>query len=330
MTAELECYLEGARCDFRAALASRGKGETEKAYQLYLASSEMMFKAARLSKGALRESRMQIAQNLLAEAQSLNRAHPAGKKYPKKVPQPTGDDKEGKSWIVSERPDISFDDVAGLEEVKEQIRLKLLYPFTHPELAEKYQIQAGGGILLYGPPGTGKTLIARAVAGEIEATFFAIKPSEVMSKWVGEAEQNVALLFAEAAAYPVSVIFLDEMEALAPKRRSSHSTVMKRVVPQLLAEMQGFHERKNALLFIGATNEPWEIDVAVMRPGRLDRLIYVPPPDSTDRHRRTNRELQRSRHGFSGAARPRAGILCRYPGWQRPLNTYSGFYCGFI
>jgi transitional endoplasmic reticulum ATPase len=122
-------------------------------------------------------------------------------------------------------------------------------------------------------------MIARAVAGEIEAAFFAIKPSEIMSQWVGVAEQNIANLFAQTSYYPVSVIFIDEIESLSPKRRTSGSTVMQRVVPQLLAELDGFQKRTNTLLFIGATNEPWAIDSAILRPGRLDRLVYVGPPN---------------------------------------------------
>jgi transitional endoplasmic reticulum ATPase len=101
---------------------------------------------------------------------------------------------------------------------------------------------------LYGPPGTGKTMIARAVAGEIDAAFFAIKPSEIMSQWVGVAEQNIQKLFALADAFPISVIFIDEIESLTPKRRGSSSTVMQRVVPQILSEMDGFENRQNTLL----------------------------------------------------------------------------------
>jgi len=180
---------------------------------------------------------------------------------------------------------VRFDDVAGLERVKEQIRLRLIYPFTYPEQAERFGIERGGGILLYGPPGTGKTLIARAVAGEVDAAFFSVKPSEVMSKWVGEAEQNVERLFAAARSYPRSVIFIDEVESLVPRRRSSGSTVMQRVVPQILAELEGFEQREGALLFVGATNEPWTLDPAVLRPGRFDDKIYVPLPDGAARRR---------------------------------------------
>lgn len=275
---ELAQILDQATRAFQAGVAARSQGDTEAARYHYLRASEQLFLAAQRSHGRLRDSRKDLAQKLLAEADAL-------KITPQRSPARSlpaisvGDDAQADTWLVRERPNVSFDDIAGLEEVKEQIRLKLLYPFTHRETAIHYGIQPGGGILLYGPPGTGKTLIARAVAGEIEAAFFAIKPSEVMSQWVGVAEQNLARLFSEASAYERSVIFIDELESLSPKRRSSQSTVMARVVPQLLAELDGFHKRENALLMIGATNEPWAIDSAILRPGRLDRLIYVPPPD---------------------------------------------------
>jgi transitional endoplasmic reticulum ATPase len=284
-SATLEKLLEGATRDFRAGAEKKGRGENEAARRLFLQAAEKLMLAAGQSQGRLRETRKQLAEELIAEAQALKfvprkTAAPSGAK-----PLTLGDDEQAQTWLVQERPSVTFADVAGLEDVKEQIRLKLLYPFTHAQLARQYGIKPGGGIMLYGPPGTGKTLIARAVAGEIEAAFFAIKPSEIMSQWVGVAEQNFARLFAEANTYPVSVVFIDELEALAPKRRTSISTVMQRVVPQLLAELDGFDKRENALLFVGATNEPWAIDTAVLRPGRLDRLIYVPPPDLPARQR---------------------------------------------
>jgi transitional endoplasmic reticulum ATPase len=189
------------------------------------------------------------------------------------------------SWLVQEKPDVRFDDVAGLEDVKKQIQLKLIYPFSHPEQAQRYGIRSGGGILLYGPPGTGKTLIARATAGELDAHFFEAKPADLMSKWVGEAEQNVHRLFEAARACERAVIFLDEVEALLPKRRNSTSTVMQRVVPQFLAELEGFAGRSPNVLLIGATNEPWSIDPAALRPGRFDEKIYVPLPDAAARRR---------------------------------------------
>jgi transitional endoplasmic reticulum ATPase len=284
-TGDMDRLLSQAVQEFHRGVADKARGENESARRYFLQASEKLMLAAGQSQGALRETRRQLAEELLQEAQALKHVSRKTTLGARERPLPIGDDEQARSWLVQERPDVTFADVAGLEDVKEQIRLKLLYPFTHPDLAGQYGIKPGGGILLYGPPGTGKTMIARAVAGEIEAAFFAIKPSEIMSQWVGVAEQNFSRLFAEAEAYPVSVIFIDELEALAPRRRTSISTVMQRVVPQLLAELDGFDKRSNALLFVGATNEPWAIDTAVLRPGRLDRLIYVPPPDPAARQK---------------------------------------------
>jgi transitional endoplasmic reticulum ATPase len=186
---------------------------------------------------------------------------------------------------VKDKPQVRFTDIAGLEDVKEEIRLKMIYPLQHPELAGRYGIRAGGGVLLYGPPGTGKTLMARAIAGELDATIFVITPGQILSKWVGEAEQNLMKLFDAARAEESSLIFMDEIDALVPRRRSDGSTVMQRVVPQILQELEGFEVRTRPMLFMGATNRPWMLDEAMCRPGRLDALIHVPLPDAPARYR---------------------------------------------
>jgi len=196
------------------------------------------------------------------------------------------DASKASDWIVREKPEIGFGEIAGLEDVKLEIRMKMIYPFSHPELAAKYRIATGGGLLLYGPPGTGKTMIAKAIAKEIDSTMFVISPAQILSKWVGEAEQNIRKLFVAAKAEAKAVIFIDEIEALVPSRRDSSSSVMTRVVPQILQEIEGF-DRTSAsrpLLFVGATNEPWALDAAMMRPGRFDSKVYVPLPDEPARH----------------------------------------------
>jgi len=312
----LETLMQIGLKEFQTSMESRAKGNLEDTRLHLLKASEKLFIASSLSQGALRDSRKKLGQQLLDEANTLTQASLPVKVEPSnKTAMTLGDEAQADSWMVKERPDVRFDDIAGLEDVKEQIRLKLLYPFTHADVAKQYGIHPGGGMLLYGPPGTGKTLIARAVAGEIDAAFFSITPSEVMSQWVGVAEQNITRLFAEAESYPLSVIFFDEMESLSPKRRQSGSTIMVRVVPQLLAELDGFAKRKNPLLLIGATNEPWSLDPAMMRPGRLDRLVYVPPPDLPARQKILEMNLTQaplddkvdlsmiafSTEGFSGA-----------------------------
>ncbi|MBK9127455.1 MAG: ATP-binding protein [Phycisphaerales bacterium] len=200
-----------------------------------------------------------------------------------------GDEEPGANpddWIVREKPTVRFDDIAGLDDVKAEIKLKMLHPFNHPELAARYGIDVGGGVLLWGPPGTGKTMFAKAIACELDATMFVISPAQLMSKWVGEAEQNVRKLFDAAKQEAKSIIFMDEVEALVPRRSGQQSTVMQRVVPQILQEIEGFDRKAGrALLFLGATNEPWSLDPAMMRPGRLDAKIYVPLPDAPARLR---------------------------------------------
>jgi transitional endoplasmic reticulum ATPase len=207
-----------------------------------------------------------------------------------KAGAPPGDDEKPdvpKDWTLAEKPKLRFDDIAGLDDVKEQIRIKMILPFSHPEKAKRYRVKTGGGILLYGPPGTGKTMIAKAVAGELDATFFAIAPAEILNKWVGESEKNIRKLFESARACPKAVIFIDEVESLIPKRRDAEAGgVMARVVPQILAELDGFEAREGQnVMFMGATNEPWSIDYAMLRPGRLDEKVYVGLPDSAARKR---------------------------------------------
>lgn len=193
---------------------------------------------------------------------------------------------DASDWVVKEKPTVRFDDIAGLDEVKQEIYLKMIYPFQHADLAQRYGIDVGGGMLMFGPPGTGKTMFAKAIACELDATMFVISPAQIMSKWVGEAEQNVRKLFDAAKAETKAVIFMDEVEALVPRRRTSDSTVMQRVVPQILQELEGFDRTAGrALLFLGATNEPWSLDPAMLRPGRLDAKVYIPLPDAPARLR---------------------------------------------
>jgi transitional endoplasmic reticulum ATPase len=264
----VDIFLKKAEEYIEEAARAEAKGELKTAREWYLKASEQLFNAASPSSGKMKAIRVENAEKLLQKAKSL--------KIKDKVLEEAG---ESASFALQEKPKVTFDDVAGLDDVKEEIKNKLIYPSLYPDKAELYGIRSGGGMLLYGPPGTGKTYIAQAVAGEVDAVFYSIKPSEIMSKWVGESEQNVKKLFEAARSNNRSVIFIDEVEALIPKRRSSGSTVMVRVVPQILAELEGIESKNDNLLFIGATNEPWSIDPAALRPGRFDEKIYVPPPD---------------------------------------------------
>jgi transitional endoplasmic reticulum ATPase len=282
-------------------LEARRQGQWASARSYLLNAARMMSNLARDAKGEeLREARRQTAQKLLELARDCGEAHeedrPAGRASSPGKPSKQehlgregadDDAPDADAWVVKERPDLRFDDIAGLEDVKDEIRLKMLYPFRHPDLAERFGVQPGGGVLLYGPPGTGKTMLARATAGELDATFFTVSAADLLSKWVGEAEQNVKALFDAATRADRSVIFIDEIESLVPARRDdAGSGVMQRVVPQLLQGMEGFSKKKGQpVLFMGATNVPWQLDPAVLRPGRFDEKVYVGLPDLPARRR---------------------------------------------
>lgn len=264
--------------------AYRG-GDFSTAREFLLEAARAMAALAKESDGRLKDVRTDTAKKLLKLANNCKgrrrESAPAGGQYTASVDEksaPRGD------WMLKEKPSVTFDDIAGLEDVREQIALKMIYPFTHPELAAKFKIPAGGGVLLYGPPGTGKTMIGKAVANEIDATFFSIKPSQIMRTKVGESEQLIDKLFADARSQPRSIIFIDEMEALVPARREDGSGIMQRIVPQILTELDGVRGKgRGHLLFMGATNKPWQLDSAVLRPGRFDEKIHVPLPDPPSR-----------------------------------------------
>jgi transitional endoplasmic reticulum ATPase len=267
-------------------------GELEEAKYHFLKAAEYLLQLAKESEPKLRAARMKQAQELVTLAKTVKerKAQIREKAAAIKAGAPAPDEENKsipKDWTLSEKPKIRFDDIAGLDDVKEQIRIKMIFPFTFPDKAKKYKVKTGGGILLYGPPGTGKTMIAKAVAGELDATFFAIAPAEILNKWVGESEKNIRKLFETARNCPKAVVFIDEVESLIPKRRDAEAgSVMARVVPQILSELDGFEAREGQnVMFMGATNEPWNIDYAMLRPGRLDEKVYVGLPDLAARKR---------------------------------------------
>lgn len=182
---------------------------------------------------------------------------------------------------VVESVNVSWDDVGGLEDIKEELRETVEYPVLHPDQYTKFGLAPSKGVLFYGPPGTGKTLLAKAVATEVSANFISVKGPELLSMWYGESESNIRDIFDKARAAAPTVVFLDELDSIAKARGGSVGDAggaSDRVVNQLLTEMDGMNTKKNVFV-IGATNRPDQIDPAILRPGRLDQLIYVPLPD---------------------------------------------------
>lgn len=186
--------------------------------------------------------------------------------------------------VLVEIPRISWSDVGGLEEIKMKLREAVEMPLKDPEAFKRMGIRPPRGILLYGPPGSGKTLLAKAVATESEANFISIKGPEVMSKWVGESEKAVRMIFKKAKQVAPCIVFLDELDAIAHRRGlDSDSGVSERVVNQLLTSMDGL-ESLEGVVVIGATNRPDMIDLALLRTGRFDRILQAPAPDKAARH----------------------------------------------
>src|ERR1700759_1143357 len=188
--------------------------------------------------------------------------------------------------VMVEAPQVRWDDVGGLDAPRDRLREGVELPLKHPEAFRRLGIRPAKGFLLYGPPGTGKTLLAKAAARESQANFIATKSSDLLSKWYGESEQQIAKLFARARQVAPCVIFIDELDSLVPARGGGlgEPQVTERVVNTILSEMDGLEELQSVVV-IGATNRPNLIDPALLRPGRFDELIYVGVPDRNGRRR---------------------------------------------
>jgi transitional endoplasmic reticulum ATPase len=188
--------------------------------------------------------------------------------------------------VMVQMPDVGWADIGGLDEARTKLHEGIELPLKNPEAFHRLGIRAAKGFLLYGPPGTGKTLLAKAVAKESEANFISIKSSDLLSKWYGESEQQIARLFARARQVAPCVVFIDEIDSLVPTRASGGSLgepqVTARVVNTILAEMDGMEELQSVVV-VGATNRPALVDPAILRPGRLDELVYVGTPDKAGR-----------------------------------------------
>lgn len=251
----------------------------------YMLAAETLLQLAKHSSPKLKEARVARAKRLVEIADGIDEAvmrkkFPAGADKSEKVAAQTeGDD--GRQWQAAEVPNIRFDDIAGLDDVKKAITTRMINPLKHPEKYKLYNKKSGGGVLLFGPPGTGKTMIAKAIACEVGAKFYAVKGSDVVSKWVGESEKNINSLFETARGDDLAIIFIDEMDSLLGRRGTdAHND---RRVNEFLQQIDGFAGRSSNMLLLGATNRPWDIDGAALRPGRFSQKIYVPLPDAPAR-----------------------------------------------
>ena len=182
-----------------------------------------------------------------------------------------------------ERPKMNFEDVGGMEKMKEEIRMKILHPLQHPEIYKAYGKKIGGGIMLYGPPGCGKTHLARATAGEVGSNFIPVGISDILDMYIGQSERNLHAIFQKARSMKPCVLFFDEVDALGASRTDMRQSAGRKVINQFLSELDGVEYDNEGVLVLAATNAPWHLDSAFRRPGRFDRIIFVPPPDAEAR-----------------------------------------------
>jgi len=250
-------------------------GKFEDARRNYLRASEKFVQAAADSQSEKRAMRVDLAKLFYSKAMELkDSSERVGKVDLTEKLAPLN----LKRIVLVEKPNVTFNDIGGLDDVKEILKMEVIYPFQDRgrELYGKYGRDPGTGVLLYGPPGCGKTLLAKAIAKETDAVYIAPKVSDIMNQYVGESEKRIDEIFCYARSCEKSVIFFDELDSIVQRRGPSYS---QRIKNEILQQMDGMYSQKVNLLVLGATNKPWMLDTALIRPGRLGKLIYIPPPD---------------------------------------------------
>jgi SpoVK/Ycf46/Vps4 family AAA+-type ATPase len=283
----------------QAARLCLGAGEAARALELASgeAAEARLLRAKALAdlgrrEEGLAEYRAAVAANPALEDIALQRRlnasvveFPAAEGRPKLrvISNDDTDQSEVSRVLEPARETLTFDDVGGLDELKKTIHKKIILPYQKPSLFQRFRKRVGGGILLYGPPGCGKTMLARATAGECKASFFNVAISDVLDMYIGESERKLHALFEQARAKAPAVLFFDEVEALGGKRSNTREATSSKLVSQFLAEMDGFAQGNHGVLILAATNVPWAVDAAFRRPGRFDRVLFVPPPDRAGR-----------------------------------------------
>lgn len=275
---------------------AEGLAEAEQALALEPANNEVLQLAQSLA-SASGDAVRAVAYKMALDAQQLHTQHaPVAAKMDVPVRPATSPahqaaaDKpmfrlvadEGKT-IEAVKPGVTFADIGGLEEVKRRLNRSFLLPLKQPELYAQFGKSSRGGLLLYGPPGCGKTYIARALAGEIGARFLSIAISDVLDMYIGESERKLHELFENARRMAPVVVFFDEVDAIGRRRTQLKNSGTATLVNQFLTELDGVGDRNKDMFVLGATNHPWDIDPALRRPGRFDRMVFVPSPDAVAR-----------------------------------------------
>jgi len=255
-------------------LAYEYKNELDKAIEAYNKSLKLNpdFKDA--------QNRLELATSKKEKMEKERAAAPSVSETKRETKIEDGQIKE---VAFLEKPKINFSQVAGMESMKKIILKYIVWPFKNPQLAEKYGMKAGGGVLLYGPPGCGKTYIAKATAGECAANFINAKISDIVDMYAGNTEKNLHKVFVTARENAPAIIFFDEVEALGGKREGEQQQHMRMAVNQMLAEMDGIEGSTENVLVLAATNMPWDVDPALRRSGRFGTIVYIPPPDFKSR-----------------------------------------------
>lgn len=330
---------------YQKGMEAKAAGNTGLARSQLLKASETLLKLAALSNGSLKQARAERAMRLFEIASALESGESksaqlgGGQSTASKSKSAPSDDPDLTKWTSENVPEVRFEDVAGLDDVKKAVTERIILPRKYPDVYKRFKKKAGGGILMYGPPGTGKTFIARATAGEVGAKFYSVKCSDILSKWFGDAEQNVRNLFETARAQESAVIFFDEFEAIGATRDGS-DPAMQRLIPEILAQMDGFEKHEGALLFIAATNKPWLLDSAFLRPGRFAERVYVPLPDEAARRYMLERyyrdlpvaddvdfaSMVRRTEGYSGSDIHELCEQSKQPGIMRAIEKGAGDY----
>ena len=300
INARISRYYQDYKADMDAARLAENRGNLEGAYKLYRQAARDLCEMAALESGETKKERTLHAEQVLKKAEALKRAGftvragetsvLAGQSFSscektQASASPSRSDKqavnsgtdEGNPWQDEGVPSTTFDDVIGMEDVKKLIRSRVIDQIRYPDLYAQYGLKGGTGVLLFGLPGTGKTTIARAIAHEIGAPLYTVKISDILSKWVGESEKRISQLFDKARQSPISMIFFDDFDALGTERQEdSQHAHSNKIIVEMINQMDGFHQNTNTIVMLAATNKPWMIDSALMRPGRFEHHIYVP------------------------------------------------------